>query len=190
MKKIHLLFTLLFAFGIIQCSEQSQPDFHELESNFQVIKDMGELSTVEYSVGKILKIDDKGEWYKLGDRKILISVKATVKAGVDLSSLKESDIKVDGTKISIHLPEAKLFSFFIPSDQVQTVVNDVNGLRHEFSQKDKINIITLGEKEIRREVEHTSILKDAENNAIAWFKSYYENMGFDEVEVTVKRTLL
>lgn len=187
---IRFSFIVLAAYLFLQCGKQPQEDFHQLQSNYQLIKEMGEFSTVEYNVGKILKIDDKGEWYKLGDRKILISVKATVKAGIDLSSLHENDVKIDGNSIRIDLPEPKLFSFFIPNDQVQTIVNDVNGLRHEFTQKDKINIITLGEKEIRREVEHTNILHDAEQSAISWFKTYYENMGFEQVEVTIKRTLL
>lgn len=187
---IRLVFICSLALFLIQCGKKPQEDFQQLSSNYQVIKEMGEFSTVEYTVGKILKIDDKGEWYKLGDRKVLISVKATIKAGIDLNSLQEKDIMINGNSIKISLPEPKLFSFFIPNDQVQTIVNDVNGLRHEFTQKDKINIITLGEKEIRREVEHTNILHDAEQSAISWFKTYYENMGFEQVEVTIKRTLL
>ena len=189
MRHPFLLF-LMATFLLVSCQGQKEVPFNELKSNYQTIKEMGELSTVEYNVGKILKIDDQGPWYKLGDRKILISVKANVKAGVDLTELKEEDIEINGNTIKIELPAAKLFSFYIPNDQVQTVVNDVNGLRHEFSQQDKMNIIKLGEKEIRTEVSQTNILKDAELNAIAWFKSYYQNMGFEQVTVTSKRTLL
>lgn len=151
---------------------------------------MGELATVDYSVSKILKIDDKGEWYKFGDRKILISVKANVRAGIDLTEMQDDDITIDGNTINVKLPAVKLLTFNLPNEQVQTVVRDVNGLRHEFTQKDKMHIIQLGEQEIRKEVNNTSILKDAERNAIAWTKSYYENLGFKTVNVSIKKELL
>ncbi len=188
MKKIIYLFFI--ALLILSCSSNKESDFDKAATHYFSIKEMGELATVDYSISKILKIDDKGEWYKFGDRKILISVKANVKAGIDLDEMQENDIKINGNAIEVNLPAVKILSFVLPTDQVQTVVNDVNGLRHEFSQKDKMNIIKLGDQEIRREIKNTDILKDAENNAIEWVKSYYENLGFTNIKVTVKKELL
>lgn len=41
-----------------------------------------ELGTVEYTITKVVKADDNADWYKFGDRKILFTVKATMKAGI------------------------------------------------------------------------------------------------------------
>ena len=65
------------------------------------IRQIGTLSTTEYTLGKVIKLDDEGEWYMLGDRKILISCKAKVKAGVDLGQIKDDDIKINGTTIEM-----------------------------------------------------------------------------------------
>ncbi len=184
-----ILFTFLL-FTLVNCTNKKEDHFVKEKASYSSVKEIGELSTVEYTLGKVLKIDDKAEWYKFGDRKILIKVNATVKAGINLNKLNTEDLIIEENSIQIRLPEPELFTFTIPSDQVQTVVNDINGLRHEFSQTDKISILQLGEKKIREEVKQTDILNDAEKNAINWFTAYYKNMGYKSVEVSVKRSLL
>ena len=56
------------------------------------LKEMSELATVEYTVTKIVKANDDKTWYKLGDRKILMSCSARIKAGIDLSVITERSI--------------------------------------------------------------------------------------------------
>ena len=53
------------------------------------LRQMSDLATVEYVVTKIIKASDNKTWYKLGDRKILMSCKATLTAGIDLAAIKE-----------------------------------------------------------------------------------------------------
>ena len=61
----------------------------------QAISEMRQLGLVEYRVRKIVKADDEGEWYKIGDRKILLSCTAYLKAGLDLTSFDMDDVDVD-----------------------------------------------------------------------------------------------
>lgn len=145
------------------------------------VRNIGTLSTTEYTVGKIIKLDDEGDWWKFGDRKILISCKAHIKAGVNLNNLKDSDIKVSGRSIEMQLPPAEIVSFEMNPDEVRTEMTDVNGFREQFSQHEKNEILKLGEKAIRKEILELNILKEAENNAVVFLNDFYKALGYEEI---------
>ena len=109
MIKSFLIFILLI---LVSCGESKPPPNPEV---FE-IKNIGELATSEYTVGKIVKLDDSdAAWYKPGDRKILINCKAKIKAGIDLNQIKNSDIIINGRTIEIIIPAAKVISFTMDS---------------------------------------------------------------------------
>lgn len=156
-------------------------------SEIYEIRSIGTLSTSEYTVSKIIKLNDKGDWYAWGDRKILISCKAKIKAGVNLNRLAPEDIKAEGKKITIELPEAEIISFEMNPDQIKTEMVDVNGFRANFSQKEKNHILQLGEKSIRKDLKQLNILQDAETNAIVFLTDFYKNLGFEEIIIHGKK---
>lgn len=146
------------------------------------IREIGKLSTSEYTLSKVLKWDDLGEWYQFGDRKILISCKAVVKAGIDLSQIKDKDILVEGEKrIQINLPPPQIISFHMNPNQVKTEMVEVNGFRTKFSQLDKSLVLKKGEQSIRKDIEKLNILNQAEQNAKTFLVDFYKNLGFEEV---------
>lgn len=184
MRKFFLLIQALIIFIAVGCSDDKkipQTDVYE-------IKNIGILSTSEYTIGKIVKLDDNKEWYKLGDRKILISVKAKVKAGVNLMEIKKSDIHINGDKIEIILPPVQITSFNMDPSTVHTEMEDVNGFRMSFTQEEKIKILRLGEKSIRDNLKEIGIYKDAEKNAIAFTQDFYKQLGYSEVNVTLSKS--
>lgn len=178
--KHYFLFPLaLLIFSLNSCSEERKLrkiDVYE-------IKNIGILSTTEYTIGKIIKLDDNKDWYKFGDRKILISVKAKVKAGVNLMELQEDDIAINGTTIEINLPPVQITAFEMDPSTVHTEMEDVNGFRMNFSQIEKNKILRLGEKSIRDNLKHTSIIRDGEKNAISFVENFYKQIGYKEVIV-------
>lgn len=173
-----IFYSLFFLLLLTACGTDDSP---AKESEVFEVRSIGTLSTSEYTVGKIIKLDDKGDWWKWGDRKILISCKAKIKAGVNLNKIKDSDILVDGKRIEIQLPEPEIISFEMDPDQIRTEMTDVNGFRSDFSQADKNKILQLGEKAIRTDLRQLSILSDAEANAIAFLKDFYKTLGFEEI---------
>jgi hypothetical protein len=173
-----IFYTFFFLLLMTACGTDDSP---AKESEVFEVRSIGTLSTSEYTVGKIIKLDDKGDWWKWGDRKILISCKAKIKAGVNLNKIKDSDILVDGKRIEIQLPEPEIISFEMDPDQIRTEMTDVNGFRSDFSQADKNKILQLGEKAIRKDLRQLSILSDAEANAIAFLKDFYKTLGFEEI---------
>ena len=172
-----LFFFLTLLLLICSCSENVTVK----ESEIYEIRNIGTLSTTEYTVGKVVKLSDGGEWYKYGDRKILMSCKARIKAGIDLNEIREEDIKADGTKIEITLPQPKIVSFEMDPRLVKTEMKEVNGFRSDFSQDEKNRIMQLGEKAIRKDLKELRILEDANDNAKQFVREFYGQMGFEEV---------
>jgi hypothetical protein len=176
MKKL----TFIFFVSILLsgCNEENKlPEVEVYE-----IRNIGELSTTEYTVGKIIKLDDKAdEWYKYGDRKILINCKAKVKAGVDLSLIKEGDITVSGTTITITIPPTEITSFSMDSKHIHTEMESVSGFRDAFTHLEKNKFLKQGEAAIREEILHTDIIKDGRLNAEAFLTDFYKQMGFEKV---------
>lgn len=164
---------------LASCGEDKE--VHETE--IYRIRSIGTLSTTEYTLGKVLKWNDEGEWYKFGDRKILLSCKARVKGGVNLNSIKESDIEVKGKKITIQLPPPEIVSFEMDPDLIRTEMTDVSGLRSDFSQLDKSEVLKKGEESIRKDLQKLDILDEAEQNAKVFIIDFYKNLGFEEVIV-------
>lgn len=175
MKNLKLVLCL---FLLAACSDEvDQVSLTEVYS----IRNVGTLSTTEYTLGKVLHWNDEGEWYKFGDRRLLISCKATVKAGINLNELKDADFIVSGKRIEVHMPAPEIVSFEMDPKDVHTEVVDINGFSASFSQDEKMKVLKKGEVAIRKEMEKLHILDEAERNAKAFLKDFYTNQGFKEV---------
>jgi hypothetical protein len=177
----HFILLLTF-FVILACSEDNRIRKTEV---FE-IREIGELSTTEFIYSKVLKIDDSGEWYKLGDWKILISCKAKVKAGIDLTGIKKEDIVTKGTTIKVFLPKPKVTSFNMDPNSIKTEMADVSGMRFSFSQEEKNRILQMGEKSIRNGLTETGIYSEARRNVISFITEFYQQMGFEKVIVVIR----
>ncbi len=147
------------------------------------VKNIGLLSTSEYTIGKIIKLDHVPEWYKIGDRKILISCKAKIKAGVDLKKLRDGDIVLNGTTLTILLPPAEITTFTMDPKLTHTEMESVSGFRQAFTQAEKNDFMRQGEKSIRHDIKETKILQDAEENAAVFLRDFYKQMGYEKVVV-------
>lgn len=180
MKKILIIATVLFFFS---CSEKTQSPVQKVHD----IKELGTLATTEYTYGKILQLNDNKEWYKIGDRKILISVRAKVKAGVDLTKMNEQDVvEKDDQTIQLTLPAPEIVSFDMNPNDIRTEMQDINGFRANFSQDEKVKILQLGETSIREELKESNILSDARKNARVFLTDFYKDMGYETVIIDFK----
>lgn len=172
-----LLITLLFS------CEEAEP-----KTDVYEIRNIGLLATTEYTIGKVVKLEDKAEWYKFGDRNILISCKAKVKAGIDLNQLAKGDIATDGDGVTINLPAPQILSVDMDRSQVKTEMVDVNGFRQDFTQEEKNAILAQGERSIRANIGSTNILQMAERNAELFVKDFYRKLGYNNVVVNFKKS--
>lgn len=156
-----------------------------MTSKASELQAIAELGTVEYTVTKVIKFDDPGAWYTVGDRKLLFSTTAYLKAGVNLSLFSMKNVKIDEDKKSIvvTLPHAELLSLNMPPAQNKLAYKKVGIARQDFSVEERNKLLRQSEKEIREEVPDLGILQDAEKNATDFFNALLYQMGFETVTV-------
>ena len=153
------------------------------EQNIKYKIKKAELGTVEYTVRQIIRNSDES-WKFFGDRKVLFSVKATLKAGIDLDKLSEEDIEVRGSQIKITLPQPEIVALNIKPDDIKLAYSKVSVLRTEYSQKEIDEILTAGERSIREDESlRSSIVDDAKANAREFFEILLRASGYNDIEV-------
>jgi hypothetical protein len=180
---------LCFSLSAIRCSPKKEPSKMQQVLGLQKMSD---LATAEYVVTKIIKANDNQTWYKIGDRKILMTCKASLTAGIDLSKLTEKDIHIDGQNISITLPHAKLLYINIKPEDIKTVYQDVSLFRNNFSAQEKDELAAQAEKQIKASADSLGILVTAETNATIFISNFLKKEGFKNINInfsSVKNSL-
>jgi hypothetical protein len=176
----------LFLLALASCNNPQKQLEIQTENN---LKSLSELGTVEYVVSKVVKADDNATWYKFGDRKILFSCKASLKAGIDLSKLSNDSIKINANQksISLLLPKAELLSFNMKPDDVRLVYEKTEITRFSFSNAERDMIMTQGENSIKNSVEELGILTDAENNAKMFLEAFLSQAGYSKIIINFSK---
>lgn len=147
------------------------------------IRELNQLGTVEYKVTKIIAGADDQNWFKVGNRKILFSCEAVVKAGIDFSRLKPGDIKIENKNVSLRLPKAEIIYIKIDHNQIKEEYNEVGAFRNEFTNKEKEKMLVLGEQSLKKAIPDMGILVYAENNAKLFLASYLRSCGFSDCNI-------
>lgn len=152
------------------------------------LTELAELGTVEYTITKNVKADDNQAFYKFGDRKILFSVKALMKAGIDLKDFSKDNVEIDdiNNSVTVTLPKASVLSLNLPPEDAKVVYESVGTFRNKFSAVDRTALLQQGEKSIMESVNDLGILDEAESNARQFVKAFFAQAGFDNVTVNFK----
>jgi CRISPR/Cas system-associated protein Csx1 len=146
-------------------------------------KEMNELATVEYVVTKIVKAEDNQTWYKFGDRKILMSCEASIKAGIDFSNINEGDITIEGKSISLVLPKAHFISMNIKPEDVRVEYVETGLFRDDFTTSERDALLAQGEKQIRNSTEALGVIAAAEANASLFISNYLKMLGYNRINI-------
>ena len=150
------------------------------------VKHMGaasaELGTVEYTISKIIKASDS-KFYTIGDRKILFSCSATMKAGVDMTNFSAEQVVIKDKEITINLPKPRVLSFNMPPEKAKLEYEKVGALRFDFTAEDRNNLLRQGEEDILADAPNLGILEDAEMNARMFFEALLSQVGFEKINV-------
>lgn len=161
------------------CSSKEKPR----EQEILALKEMNELVTVEYVVNKIIKASDDKTWYKIGDRKILMTCEATLKAGIDFSKINTSNINIKNKEIILTLPHATLFSINIKPEDIKVAYEEVGALRNNFSSQERNILATQAQTQIQSSADSLGVLQTAETNASLFVSNFLRNLGYEKVMV-------
>lgn len=180
MKKLVLLMSCLALVCLFSC----KPKEESPNKKIMGLESMAELGTVEYTITKIIKANDP-KWYKNGDRKILFSSVAYIKAGIDMQEFSMSNVTFDKeTKtVSVVLPKAKVLSFNMPPEKIHIVFSETSGARKDFTVEETNDLKIQAENSIREDIPNMGILQDAENNAKGFFKVLLTQLGFEIITI-------
>ena len=171
---------LLFCFIISACAHKKT---QQQKQQVLAIKEMSELASVEYVVTKIIKATDNKTWFKLGERKILISCRATLTAGIDLSKIAEKDIEIDTKNISLVLPHARLLLLNIKPEDVKTEYEGVTAFRSGFTSAERDALAAQGEKHILNSIDSLGILQTAEINTSLILNNFLRRLGYEKINI-------
>ena len=183
--RMYFIFFFIFPALLISCSTKKE------KSRIQQVlglQKMSDLATAEYVVTKIIKANDNKTWYKAGDRKILMSCKASLVAGIDLSKISEKDISIEGDNIALTIPHAKLIYINIKPEDVKTVYEDVSMFRTNFSSQEKDALAAQAETQIKESADSLGIFVTAETNATIFINNFLKKEGFQTININISPT--
>ena len=157
----------------------------QLTERLTALSRTAELGTVEYTVRKVIRARDEGEWFKVGNRRILFSCTAHIKAGINLSRIPLDQIVVDegSRSVSLVLPHATVQSINLPPEEIRLEYEDVTGFRLHFSDQERQALLKQGERDIVRDIPQLGILTEAEENALEFFRPMLVQMGFENIQI-------
>jgi len=151
------------------------------------IKSISELNTVEMYFSEV--IDFKNAKYfrdleiPFTQKSFLFTVKAKVKAGVDLMKLSEKDVTIDKTTIKLVLPKPEITS----KEILEYKAYDENdGLFNEVTNEDTLQALQAFQDDLQKQAIENGILKEAEKRTTLALQNLLMVLGFDQVEIEYK----
>lgn len=116
-----------------------------------------------------------------GERVLLVAT-GEVEAGVDLAEMDEDDVRVDGDRVTVDLPEPQILSSSLDEERTRVYDRDRGLLNlgaddvlvQEARQDAEAEVVTTADE--------NGILKTAERNAEESIRAFVTTLGFEEVE--------
>lgn len=168
---------ILLVVFLVSCSKEKKVN------EVFALREMSELATVEYIVTKIIRASDDQTWYKIGDRKILMSCEASVKAGIDMTAIRKENISIEGKSISLVLPKAHLISINIRPEDVKVEYEETGLFRDNFSAAERDQLMSQGQAQISKSVDSLGVLQTAETNASIFISNYLKQLGYNRIHI-------
>lgn len=156
----------------------------KVKDTITALQNLQQLATVEYSMSKVVKASDDGTWFKIGDRKILITCEAYVKAGIDLSQIDVKHVSIEGKSIFLQLPRAKVLSLRIPPEEVKVAYEEVGFFRDRFDVAEQNNLMQQAERQIQKQLQSINIEEEAEKNARLYLTGLLSAMGYTTIDIS------
>ena len=201
MKNKQFIYTLLLLlFMLSGCKkdkqEQTQKAIDTIPMLINEVQKCSKLYTVEYRLHKIITHNDQktieGKLFNqdinidipMTKRRVAIPMDATVKSYIDFSTFSEKNVKRNGKKIEITLPDPRvtLTSTKIDHEQVRKFVNFT---RSDFTDAELSDFERQGREQILKAVPQTDILENARISATRILVPLLQQLGFAEQDITI-----
>ena len=148
------------------------------------IQRLQRLETVSYSLDKIVEGNRQSKVlpdFLVGD-KLLLVVHGEAIAGIDLSQLKTSDVRIHGRDIQVHLPPSQIFVTSLDNAKTR-VYSRTTGLLVPEDPNLESEVREEAQQQIQQAAMDDGILKTASKNASAAVTTLLLGLGFEHVTV-------
>ncbi|MCR4602238.1 MAG: DUF4230 domain-containing protein [Prevotella sp.] len=173
MKWIKNYIWLLLLVSVISCGKK-QGSESELRSK---ISRLPMIYTIEATAEVIVEnTDDNASVLSfLGNRNIIIPVRANIKAGINLPQV--DDVTIEGDKVYFTLPDPiiEIGSTKILYDQI---VDDVTGLRDKFTSREEAEISRVGRNKIKATLSKFDLIAPAQERAEIFLMGVANKLGY------------
>jgi len=147
------------------------------------IQRLQRLETVVYTMDKLVSGAKESVIFPnflAGDR-LLMLVHGEVVAGIDFSSLKPGDVKLDGKQVHLHLPAPQVFSTRIDSGKTR-VYSRQTGLLVPADPNLETQVRQEAERQLEESAMAEGILRTAQQNGVSTITSLLQGLGFEKVD--------
>ena len=148
------------------------------------VRSISELNTVEMYFNEIIDFENAKFFNSFEipftQKSSIFTVKARVKAGIDLSSVKEEDVEIDGKRLVLRLDEPVITSGEILSYKAY---DEKDGLFNEVTTEDTLKALELFEKDLRKQAAENGIIEKAKENAEQTLEGIFMMSGYEQVKI-------
>ena len=147
------------------------------------IQRLQRLETVVYTMDKLVTGARENPIFPdflAGDR-LLMLVHGEVVAGIDFSSLKPGDVRVDGRQVRLRLPATQVFSARLDSAKTR-VYSRQTGLLVPTDPNLETQVRQEAERQLQEAALADGILRTAQQNATSTITSLLQGLGFEKID--------
>lgn len=145
----------------------------------QQVQTLSQLVTVRYVIEKVVVQEDV-KWF--GENRVLLVAHGVVKAGINLEELNEGDLEVEGHRVRVRLPRARITDAYLDESKTQ-VIERSTGLLRLFDKQMETTARQKAVMDLRTAARTAGILDDAQERASTQLELLFRRMGFEEVEI-------
>ncbi|OQY27178.1 MAG: hypothetical protein B6I38_10395 [Anaerolineaceae bacterium 4572_5.1] len=160
-------------------------------------QELGYLTSVEYKLKTVVALERNKETANFfdavveflggGSDRVLLSAVGNAQAGIDMTKIADADVEIDGKRVKIALPPAEVTSVaLLPAEteifdsQQKWVLSDYEGI--------EVEAMDIARSQLTDWAKSQSNIQDtAEVVAKAQLEDFLRQLGFEEIEITVKK---
>ena len=154
------------------------------------IQQANDLATTEFLIDKVVfgTKTKKLLFINISEARFLAYSKATVKTGVDLSSLSPEDITIKDDMISLKLPPIEVVNFSYPpaSFQEDSLISDTRAFLNSIKVRDQEEFFRLAELDIRSNLKYMGIVRTSQGHTRKMFETLLKSLGYQEIYISFK----
>ncbi len=198
-----ILYILFLIMGFYACSQKRCVATKKAKETIDTIpmlithlQQCSKLYTSEYHIHKIITHEDNikltGSFLKqdfdinlpLGERRIAIPFDATIKGYIDMSSFSEKNIKKEGEKITLILPDPKIVLTATKINHSE-IKEYVALTRRNFSDTELSSYEAQGRKQVLATIPQMNIIPNAQRSAAHQLVPMLTALGYKEKNITI-----